>query len=66
MVKIFAHGFQNGYMGKNYVLQGHDVVVCPSCINLVKAKNSQANIMVIAFGLVGFLIVLFITFIQRG
>ena len=66
MVKTFAHGFQNGYKGKGYVLHGHDVVVCPSCVPVVKEKNLQANIFAIAFGVVGFLIVVFITLAQRG
>lgn len=66
MVKIFAHGLQNGYKGKSHLTYGNDVVVCPSCVPDVKEKNKEGNMIAIAIGVVGFIIALFIAIVQRG
>jgi hypothetical protein len=60
MIKIFAYGLQNGYRGKGYLMHGNNVVVCSSCIPLVKEKNSESDKIALFIGIVGFLVLLLI------
>jgi hypothetical protein len=47
MVKIFGHGLQSGHKQKGALLYGAPVVVCPGCVEAVREKNKEGNILAV-------------------
>jgi hypothetical protein len=47
MVKIFGHGLQTGHKQQGALRYGANVVVCRDCVETVREKNREGNVLAV-------------------